>query len=174
MMCDSYIRTREMPKSDLNNLQLRLRHVEPTQKARRTLTRKVTELTQKFGSYPTAQLIEIFNAVLSNLGRDVSLTTEKDTEFDVLKCLKSLKGTNSAMGCDLRAILTLTMERELKKMNRDQQRELGIYHHVWVRVNEIRDRVKEGNFFLFTRREGETEVPWNAIASEAACGRVPR
>ena len=86
-----YCRCSNMPSvhSKLKDLNIRQQHRQPKEKSLRTLKNVVRELVSKFGSYPTEQICQVLNAVLSNLGRDEHFDTFAEDVHEVAFVLKS-------------------------------------------------------------------------------------
>lgn len=136
---------------DLNNLNLRLQHGNPKEKSWRTMRDTVRDMASHLNSYPTDQMIDVFKGILSNCKRDKDILIV-DTTDPAIECLKTLKGNNSSLGKDVRAIICLCKERYVRSITRDQRRELGIYGRDLRYMDEIRDFFDKGDF-RFLKRE---------------------
>ena len=140
--------------SKLKDLNIRQQHRQPKEKSLRTLKNVVRELVSKFGSYPTEQICQVLNAVLSNLGRDEHFDTFAEDVHEVaFECLKSLKGCSTSLGSDVRAIIGLCLEPELRALPREKRRELGIYERTFARMDEIREDFIAGEFSFLKRAQ---------------------
>ena len=141
-------------KDDLRHLNLRLQHKEPKEKGKRALKEAIIELIYKFGSYPTEQIAEIFNCVLSNLERDVQFfQVEGDATAAAFEALKALKGASTSLGLDVRAIICICVEAHLRALSRDEQRALGVRDETLKRIEEIREDFKKGGFHFLKRQQ---------------------